>query len=140
MNHRAITKKLLSFLAVICILLTGIPMVSATSTDDLSSIALSLYEETYDSLIGRITDRGYTETSLTGAYSGMYLRDSAIQIMAQNAYGDYHLSREMLQFIMGQHQDLGWGYTQHILGYFNETNSNYENTYLTASANLAEAY
>ena len=140
MNHRAITKKLLSILAVICILLTGIPMVSASTVDDLSSIALSLYEETYNSLIGRITDRGYTETSLTGAYSGMYLRDSAIQIMAQNAYGDYHLSREMLQFIMGQHQDLGWEYTQHILGYFNETNSNYENTYLTASANLAEAY
>ena len=106
-------------------------MVTAATVDDLSNTALSLYEETYKSLVGRITDRGYTETSLTGAYSGMYLRDSAIQIMAQNAYGDYHLSREMLQFIMGQHQDLGWEYTQHILGSFNETNSNYENTYLT---------
>ena len=140
MNPRALYVKLLSVLLTICVLLTGIPMVSASTVDDLSNTALSLYEETYKSLIGRITDRGYTETSLTGAYSGMYLRDSAIQIMAQNAYGDYHLSREMLQFILGQHQDLGWEYTQHILGYFNETNANYENTYLTASADLAEAY
>ena len=71
----------------------------------------------------------------------MYLRDSAIQIMAQNAYGDYHLSREMLQFILGQHQDLGWEYTQHILGYFNESTANYENTYLTPSADEpVEAY
>ncbi len=140
MNPRAHFAKLLSVLLTICVLLTGIPMVSSASADDLSNTALSLYEETYKSLTGRITDRGYTETSLTGAYSGMYLRDSAIQIMAQNAYGDYHLSREMLQFILGQHQDLGWEYTQHILGYFTETNSNYENTYLTASADSVEAY
>ena len=139
MNHRTKTIKLLSVLMTVCILLTGIPMVAAVTAKDLSKSALplnglsnvaqSLYDETYKSLTGRITDRGYTETSLTGAYSGMYLRDSAIQIMAQNAYGDYHLSREMLQFIMGQHQDLGWQYTQHILGSFNETN--YDNTYLT---------
>ena len=140
MNLRALSHKLLSVLLAICILLTGILTATASAADKLSNVALSLYEETYESLIGRITDRGYTETSLTGAYSGMYLRDSAIQIMAQNAYGDYHLSREMLQFIMGQHQDLGWEYTQHILGSFSETNANYENTYLTASADTAEAY
>ena len=140
MNHRALLNKWLSVLLTVCILLTGIQTVFAATADDLSKTALSLYEKTYESLIGRITDRGYTETSLTGAYSGMYLRDSAIQIMAQNAYGDYHLSREMLQFILGQHQDLGWEYTQHILGYFTETNANYDNTYLTASADSVEAY
>ena len=143
MNPKTLFKKLIS----VCmggILLTGMltiaaPVAATTKADDLSNMARSLYAGTYDSLVGRITGRGYTETSLTGAYSGMYLRDSAIQIMGHNLYGDYHLSREMLSFIIGQHQDLGLKYTQHILGTLNETTYNYDNTYLTASAKTAGA-
>ena len=120
------------------VLLTGMltisTPVSAVKANNLSNTALSLYDATYQSFVGRITGRGYTETSLTGAYYGMYLRDSAIQIMAHNIYGDYHLSREMLQFIIGQHQDLNLQYTQHILGSLNETTYNYDNTYLTKAS------
>ena len=143
MNPKILFKRLVSAFMV-GVLLTGMLTVAtpvfAATTNHMSTTAMSLYEGTYKSLTGRITGRGYTETSLTGAYYGMYLRDSAIQIMSHNVYGDYHLSREMLSFVIGQHQDLGLQYTQHILGTLNETNYNYDNTYLTASAAKAEAY
>jgi len=143
MNPKTLFKKLISaFMGGV--LLTGMltittSVAATTKVGDLSNTARSLHAGTYESLVGRITGRGYTETSLTGAYSGMYLRDSAIQIMGHNLYGDYHLSREMLSFIIGQHQDLGLEYTQHILGTLNETTYNYDNTYLTASAKTAGA-
>lgn len=48
-----------------------------------SDAAKEMYKNTYANLTNRITNRGYAPTSLTGAYEGMFIRDSSIQVMAQ---------------------------------------------------------
>lgn len=74
-----------------------------------------LYDSTYESLRSRITDRGYAATSLTGTYEGMFIRDSSIQVMAHNRYGDYHLSRQILDYLLRYHVALGADAAVHII-------------------------
>ena len=74
-----------------------------------------LYDSTYESLRSRITDRGYAATSLTGTYEGMFIRDSSIQVMAHNRYGDYHLSRRILDYLLRYHVALGADAAVHII-------------------------
>ena len=69
-----------------------------------SDAAKEMYKNTYANLTNRITNRGYAPTSLTGAYEGMFIRDSSIQVMAQNAYGDYQKSRQVLNFFLSYKQ------------------------------------
>ena len=61
----------------------------------------SLYDATYQTMLDRTHDNGYAQTSLTGAYSGMFVRDASIQVMAHIANGDYAAAelviREMLE-------------------------------------------
>lgn len=94
-----------------------------------SEKATEMYKNTYSNLTERITSRGYAPTSLTGAYEGMFIRDSSIQIMAQNAYGDYQKSREVLKYLLSYQQGLGASYAQHIVPNFDDLEFN--NTYLS---------
>ena len=59
----------------------------------------TLFQNTYASLRGRIHPNGYAPTSVTGAYEGMFSRDSSIQIMAHVACRDYEAARMLLSYI-----------------------------------------
>ena len=89
--------------------------------------AIELYKNTYDSLTGRITERGYAQTSLTGLYSGMFPRDASIQAMALSNYGDLDNAQKILNFLLTYNQEIGNGYMAHILNGFED--EAYGNTY-----------
>ena len=93
----------------------GFSNVSANEEIGLSDHSEKLYDSTYESLRSRITDRGYAATSLTGTYEGMFIRDSSIQVMAHNRYGDYHLSRRILDYLLRYHVALGADAAVHII-------------------------
>lgn len=76
---------------------------------------LSLYQETYQSMLSRIREDGYAETSLTGAYKGMFCRDASIQIMAHIAAADFEQARMILQFITRYHAENQHHYLIHII-------------------------
>ena len=85
-------------------------------SDCLYSVKTSeLYKTTYQSMIDRTTEEGYAQTSLTGAYEGMFCRDSAIQIMAHMAEGDYEQARLILDFITQYHIENRYPYVLHII-------------------------
>ena len=90
-------------------------VVSAHEDVGMSERSEELYDSTYESLRSRITDRGYAATSLTGTYEGMFIRDSSIQVMAHNRYGDYHLSRRILDYLLRYHVALGADAAVHII-------------------------
>ena len=90
-------------------------VVSAHEDVGTSERSEELYDSTYESLRSRITDRGYAATSLTGTYEGMFIRDSSIQVMAHNRYGDYHLSRRILDYLLRYHVALGADAAVHII-------------------------
>ena len=90
-------------------------VVSAHEDVGTSERSEELYDSTYESLRSRITDRGYAATSLTGTYEGMFIRDSSIQVMAHNRYGDYHLSRRILDYLLRYHITLGADAAVHII-------------------------
>lgn len=94
-----------------------------------SDAAKEMYKNTYANLTNRITNRGYAPTSLTGAYEGMFIRDSSIQVMAQNAYGDYQKSRQVLNFLLSYQQGLGADYAQHIVPDYED--EEFGNSYLS---------
>lgn len=102
---------------------------NASGEAGVSDQAQAMYKNTYESLTNRITSRGYAPTSLTGAYQGMFIRDSSIQIMAQNAYGDYQTSREVLRYLLSYHQALGAEYAKHIIPDLDDVD--YGNTYFS---------
>ncbi len=81
-----------------------------------------LYETTYQSMIDRTRDNGYAQTSITGAYNGMFCRDSSIQIMAHIAEGDFDNARLILDFITDYHIQNQYYYVIHII--YPETYSN----------------
>lgn len=93
----------------------GFSNVSANEEIGLSDHSEKLYDSTYESLRSRITDRGYAATSLTGTYEGMFIRDSSIQVMAHNRYGDYHLSRRILDYLLRYQTALGADAAVHII-------------------------
>ena len=74
-----------------------------------------LYDSTYESLRSQIMDRGYAATSLTGRYEGMFIRDSSIQVMEHNRYGDYHLSLRILDYLLRYQTALGADAAVHII-------------------------
>ena len=76
---------------------------------------LSLYQETYQSMVDRIEKNGYTQTSLTGAYEGMYLRDASIQVLAHVTNGDFDEARSILNYITEYHRMKGLGYIMYII-------------------------
>ena len=75
----------------------------------------NLYQTTYQSMIDRTREDGYAQTSLTGAYPGMFCRDASIQIMAHIAEGDYDNARLLLDFITDYHIENKYYYVIHII-------------------------
>ena len=75
----------------------------------------TLYQTTYQSMIDRTTEEGYAQTSITGAYQGMFCRDASIQIMAHMAEGDFEQARLILNFITQYHIETRYRYALHII-------------------------
>ncbi len=75
----------------------------------------SLYAETYQSMLDRIQENGYAQTSLNGAYEGMFCRDSSIQVMAHVAQGDYSAAAKILRYIVDYHNTYKRDYVMHIM-------------------------
>jgi len=73
-----------------------------------------LFENTYASMIGRIQSNGYTQTSLNGSYVGMFGRDSAIQVMAHIAEGDYDHAAKIMKYMVDYHNQQSADYVLHI--------------------------
>ena len=75
----------------------------------------ALYQATYQSMLDRIDDDGYAHTSITGAYDGMYTRDTAIQVMAHIAEGDYTSARKLLEYTINFHKNKNLNYVVHVM-------------------------
>lgn len=75
----------------------------------------ALFQNTYASLRGRIHPNGYAPTSVTGAYEGMFSRDSSIQIMAHVACRDYEAARMLLSYIFSYHRQYGYDFALHMM-------------------------
>ncbi|MBR6548588.1 MAG: endonuclease/exonuclease/phosphatase family protein [Clostridia bacterium] len=75
----------------------------------------SLYAETYQSMLDRTHENGYAQTSLNGAYVGMFGRDSSIQVMAHIAQGDYDYAAKILKYIVDYHKEYKKDYVLHIM-------------------------
>lgn len=97
------------------LLYSGNTLVYAKDKIGLSSHSEKLYDQTYDNLESRISNRGYAATSLTGAYPGMFIRDSSIQVMAHTRYGDYYHARNILDYLLRYHQALQAESAVHII-------------------------
>ncbi len=74
-----------------------------------------LYQATYQSMIDRVDDNGYAHTSITGAYAGMFSRDTSIQVMSHIAEGDYDIARSLLSYIVEFHKKNNLKYVAHIM-------------------------
>lgn len=74
-----------------------------------------LYDATYATMITRIHENGYSPTSLTGAYSGMFVRDASIQTLAHIANGDFDMAKRILQYIVSYHKATGAAFASHII-------------------------
>lgn len=75
----------------------------------------ALFQATYQSMLDRTKENGYAQTSITGAYAGMFGRDSSIQIMAHVAAGDYEQAKKILQYTLQYHKKYGYDYLLHIM-------------------------
>lgn len=115
-----LTKILITILVVTIIIPNSTMFVHAENKIEPDELSMELYENSYRALTNRITDRGYAPTSTTGAYPGMFVRDSSIQIMAQNIYGDTELSRKMLDFLLSYHVAADSQYASHVLKDFQD--------------------
>ena len=75
-----------------------------------------LFAATYESMVTRTAADGYARTSLTGAYPGMYCRDSSIQIMAHVQNKDFDLARKILTYLTNYHRNNNHSYVIHVIG------------------------
>ncbi|MCQ2424682.1 MAG: hypothetical protein MJ070_00915 [Lachnospiraceae bacterium] len=75
----------------------------------------SLYDATYQTMLDRTHGNGYAQTSLTGAYSGMFVRDASIQVMAHVANGDYDYAASLLSYMIGFHRGMKKDFAVHIM-------------------------
>ena len=89
---------------------------AAFLTELLKPIILrDLYINTYATMENRITDIDYAQTSLTGLYNGMYLRDTSIQTLLHTNQGDTHLSRRALRYLISACEEIGNEYPFHVV-------------------------
>lgn len=85
-------------------------------TDILEPVILrDLYINTYASMENRITEQDYAQTSLTGLYNGMYLRDTSIQTLLHTNQGDTHLSRRALRYLISACEEIGYKTPFHVV-------------------------
>ena len=81
----------------------------------LSETGESLYKATYDTMLNRTEEDGYAATSITGAYGGMFVRDSSIQVMSHIANGDLDYAASILRFIASYHIACGSEFACHVM-------------------------
>lgn len=74
-----------------------------------------LYNATYQTMLDRLMQDGYAQTSLTGAYNGMFVRDASIQVMAHIAEGDMDAAMRILKFMAAYHKAIGAEHAIHIM-------------------------
>ncbi len=74
-----------------------------------------LYDTTYQTMIDRLRENGYAQTSLTGAYQGMFIRDASIQVMAHIAEGDLEMAKDILQYMAAYHKATDARFAHHIM-------------------------
>ncbi|MGN1080952.1 MAG: hypothetical protein ACI4QV_02560, partial [Acutalibacteraceae bacterium] len=82
---------------------------------ELSEKGERLYNNTYKTLIDRTLPNGYAATSLTGAYFGMFVRDSSIQAMAHLARKDTDYCKKILEYAIGYHMNIEAKSAVHIM-------------------------
>ena len=77
--------------------------------------AKSLYNKTYQSMLDRTHEDGYADTSITGHYTGMFCRDTSIQIMCHVAHGDYDHARLLMQYVLDYHEKNNYDFAIHVI-------------------------
>ncbi len=110
----------------------GFAASSAGSRLTLNTADKTLLESSYQSLCDRLTERGYAQTSLTGAYNGMFVRDASIQAMAHLARGDDEYARSLLEYMIRYHEEMDMDYTIRVVAPLTDTA--YDNTNASAAA------
>ncbi len=83
-----------------------------------------LFANTYASMIERTKEDGYAQTSITGAYPGMFGRDSSIQVMAHVAAGDYDHAAKIMTYILEYHEKYHSDFVLHIMDHNSNPISN----------------
>ena len=86
----------------------------------LSDKGNALYNATYQTMLDRLMQDGYAQTSLTGAYDGMFVRDASIQVMAHIAQGDMDAAMRILKYMAAYHKALGAEHAIHIMNSLND--------------------
>ena len=81
----------------------------------LSDKGHSLYNATYQTMLDRLMQDGYAQTSLTGTYQGMFVRDASIQVMAHIAEGDMDAAMRILKYMAAYHKAIGSNHAIHIM-------------------------
>ncbi|MBQ8533827.1 MAG: endonuclease/exonuclease/phosphatase family protein [Clostridia bacterium] len=84
-----------------------------------------LYDVTYATMIDRITEYGYAPTSITGAYNGMFPRDSAYQMLAHIADDDAEAAKALIEYLIAFHKQSG---QEHIIHIMNDISADVEYT------------
>ena len=79
-----------------------------------------LYDATYQTMIDRLNQDGYAQTSITGAYPGMFVRDASIQVMAHIAQGDMDAAMRILKYMAAYHKEIGAAHAIHIMNSLND--------------------
>ncbi len=131
------------FLVLLLVFVSAaMPVVAKTGEKEESSVTmeeafLSIHKNTYLNLAGRITERGYSDTSVTGTYSGMFPRDSSIDSLAMLEFGDLAHAQKLLHYLLTYNQWYGCGFMAHILD--NLQDEAYGNDYLSDPAHYAGA-
>ena len=74
-----------------------------------------LFQNTYRSLADRIREDGYANTSVTGAYGGMYGRDASVHALCHTLCGDFDLARGILNYTIDYHNQHGFDYLVHVM-------------------------
>lgn len=87
----------------------------------LSEKGQKLYDATYQTMLDRLHENGYAQTSLTGAYQGMFIRDASIQAMAHIAQGDMEEAMSILRFMSSYHQATDAKFAYHIMDEFKQS-------------------
>ncbi len=110
----------------------GFAASAAGSRLTLNAADKTLLESSYQSLCDRLTERGYAQTSLTGAYNGMFVRDASIQAMAHLARGDDEYAHSLLEYMIRYHEEMDMDYTIRVVAPLTDTA--YGNTNASAAA------
>lgn len=109
-------------LLVAMIMFSGLACTDSPANEEEGETKLSfteqgktIFQNSYGSLFNRVEEQGYSPTSVNGAYSGMFVRDSSIQVMAHTETGDYSLAERILNYLVHYHQTVGADRAGHIL-------------------------